>query len=736
MLSRTTQPLTGLTILLLGSAAVTRMSGMWLLASGARVVHRLSGSADHEDDVVATYVAHGVDPFDPEDRFDAVVFTPEVAHELEAVTSSIDRADQIEITSPYPESGDFVRSAITDMQLWARSGLGYLTRHMDASGEMTAIAIPRNRQASILGGALSALAIVTQQLSKALDDKGAPVHIRLDLLELLAMLPMQPIGFAQLDQRIVGEPSPAPFRMPGGTMTTRNGLAFVRPVEPAHWSKLLHLVGVRADLSSAVANDLSLLRIHVDEINESIRAWAAMLTSEEVSDVCQDEHIPVAPVHTASQVAADLHMNTRGFFKDGRVGLPWLASLDESHSRKTTRKSAIRPEQGLPLSDLRVLDLSWAWAGPYATTLLSDLGAEVINVEWHPRASNLRRNPPFAEGKHESNNTAAWWSANQRGKFSIGVNMKSEEGRKIIRELAAQADVVVENFAPGVVDRLGVGYDALREVNPELVYVSLSAFGQVGPRSHYIGYGTQVYAASGAGYATSLDEVTASQMFIPYPDPVSGLCGSLAIAAYIWKARTTGCNARVDVSELETVAMVGLEPLLAGLDPSREILQPEYVVAESRDREPVALFAVDDDEWRRVVEALTDSEETNGMAPARSPSESIAEIVATLDKDDVLSRIGDKGLAAAWVRHSAQVLDDEYLKETALWEQDCSPEVVKSDVNIAGSLWKLDGERTKIWRGSPRLFSDTSAVLIDLLGYTAEQVVALNASGAIAVDSP
>ena len=120
------------------------------------------------------------------------------------------------------------------------------------------------------------------------------------------------------------------------------------------------------------------------------------------------------------------------------------------------------------------------------------------------------------------------------------------------------------------------------------------------------------------------------------------------------------------------------------------------------------------------MEALTDSEETNGMAPARSPSESIADIVATLDKDDVLSRMGDKGLAAAWVRHSAQVLDDEYLKETALWEQDCSPEVAKSDINIAGSLWKLDGERAKIWRGSPRLFS------IDLLGYTAEQVVALS----------
>lgn len=734
MLSRTTQPLTELSVLLVGSAAATRMAGMWLVSCGARVAHR--GQPDATDDVVATYVAHGLAAFDPNDRFDAVVFSSDVERELDEVGPGIERADRIEITSPYSEGDDFRRSAISDMQLWARSGLGYLTRHMDATGEMTTIAIPRNRQASILGGALAALAVVTQQLSRR-GDTGSKSHVRIDLLELLAMLPMQPVGFAQLDQRIVGAPSPSPFRMPGGTVGTSNGLAYVRPVEPAHWSKLLHLVGVRSDLADAVTDDLSLVRTHIDEIDERIRGWAASLTSEAVSDICQDEHIPVAPVYNPVQVASDNHLNARDFFTNGRVGLPWLACLDApSKTERTARVAGVRPDDGLPLAGLRVLDLSWAWAGPYATTLLSDLGAEVINVEWHPRASNLRRNPPFAGGQHASNNTAAWWSANQRGKFSVGINMKSDEGRQIVRELAAQADVVVENFAPGVVDRLGVGYDDLRDVNPKLVYVSLSAFGQVGPRSHYIGYGTQVYAASGAGYATSCDGETASQMFIPYPDPVSGLCGSLAMAAYIWKARTEECSARVDVSELETVALVALEPLLAGMDVNRDVSLPEYIVAESREGEPIALFALDADEWRTIFGVLTAAEESVDAKTDDETIDSIVRVIAGLDKDTVLSRLENRGLAAAWVRNSAQVLADDYLQQSGFWVQDQSPEIRNSQVDIAGSLWTVNHERTPIWRGSPRLFGDTGSVLTRILGYSASQVEALASVGAIALDTP
>ena len=414
-----------------------------------------------------------------------------------------------------------------------------------------------NRQASILAGIAAATAAAAGSIQK--HPEGKNKRITIDQLELLALMPMQPIAYAQLTKRVVGSERIVPS-IPGGTMPTSNGFAFVRPVEPEHWSKLLQLVGQLESIASDVTASPGLLREHRELIDRRLRSWALAHTSEEVADLCQAEHIPVAPVYRPEEVVRDTHLNARNFFRDKDdvgVNLPWLSECrgsSESFSRKTT--DFIRPPSSLPLAGLRVLDLSWAWAGPFATTLFADLGAEVINVEWHPRASNIRRNPPFANNNSESHNTSGWWSANQRGKFSIGVNLKSENGKRIVHELAAISDVVVENFAPGVVDRLGVGYEDLVAVNPRIVYVSLSAFGQTGPRSHYIGYGTQVYAAAGAGFATSQDGESMSQMFIPVPDPISGLVGAYAMASYIRNARLTGKSARVDVSELEAMATI------------------------------------------------------------------------------------------------------------------------------------------------------------------------------------
>ena len=190
----------------------------------------------------------------------------------------------------------------------------------------------------------------------------------------------------------------------------------------------------------------------------------------------------------------------------------------------------------------------------------------------------------------------------------------------------------------------------------------------------------------------------------------------------------------MDVSELETVALVGLEPLLEGLDTTSEVCLPQYLVVESRDGEPLALFAMDDYEWRAILQLLS----TDATSSTRKEDvlEAITRNVAGLDKDDALSRLGDAGFAATWVRHSAQVLKDDYLAKTGLWEQDRSPEVMNSRINIAGSLWQLDGHRTSIWRGSPRLFGDTRSVLMELLGYSDADVEAMSATGAIAVDTP
>jgi crotonobetainyl-CoA:carnitine CoA-transferase CaiB-like acyl-CoA transferase len=397
----------------------------------------------------------------------------------------------------------------------------------------------------------------------------------------------------------------------------------------------------------------------------------------------------------------------------------------------------VRPREDLPLAGLRILDLTWAWAGPFATTVLADLGAEVINIEWHPRASNIRRNPPYANDREESNNSAGWFSANQRGKLSLGVNLREPDGKQIVRDLAARCDVVVENFSPGVVGRLGIDYDELIQANPRLVYVSLSAFGQTGPNAHYIGYGTQLYAASGASYATGADGQTLSQMWIPYPDPVSGLAGAFAIAAYVYNARVHGRPAFVDVSEMESLCAILLEPLLEPqLEPklaadaaapstttsAADDAGPGYTVVRTADDHFVALMARDEADRIATGRAL-DADEAVPSA-LRAAAE-------RLDASELLERMDQAGLFAVPVQDSSQVLQDPFLNERGFWVSDESPELVEANVRIGGAIWHVDGRRAPIWRGAPPLFSDTRIVLERTLDYEPGRVDDLIERGVI-----
>lgn len=756
------ESLQGLRILALGAGVAVRFAAFWLAESGAHVVaFRPDWQVPEEGGPEAAFErqvcrASGAANFDQDDCYDILITDTAALDELgcRVPVRLLAGAVTIEITSPLPAANSFDEALLADMTLWARSGLGYLTREIEDDWQLGIPCIPLNRQASILAGIAAATAAVTA-VQQDHDSSPAPRCIAIDQLELLALMPMQPVAFAQLAGRIVGKERG--HTGPGGTVPTANGMAYVGPVEPAHWAKLLRLVGDLDWAADRVESNPGLLRESANEIDRRIREWALQHTSEEIADLCQAEHIPVTPVYRPDQVVRDSHLAARGFFRDDELNagsaavlnLPWLATIGEgadepsatpdgarqldARSSEPVRPRAASPDLELPLAGLRILDLSWAWAGPFATTLLADLGAEVVNVEWHPRASNLRRNPPYAENRRESNNTAAWWSANQRGKLSIGVDLKTREGKQIIRDLAAQSDVVVENFSPGVVDRLGVGFQDLVPVNSRLVYVSLSAFGQTGPRSHYIGYGTQLYGAAGAGYTTSQDGRTLSQMWIPYPDPVSGLAGAFAIAAYVRNARATGRPARVDVSELEAIASVNLEPLLKALEDTLinahsataaapSTTSPRYLVVATADNRFVLLLARTLDDWPAFQQALDARNAT---------AEAIRAAAQPLDARQLLDRAVVANLLATPIQDSAEVLADPYLAARDFWIADQSAEVAPTGIRMGGAIWHIDGHRAPIWRGAPRLFSDTRAVLQQLLAYTPAAIDTLFADGVV-----
>jgi crotonobetainyl-CoA:carnitine CoA-transferase CaiB-like acyl-CoA transferase len=586
-----------------------------------------------------------------------------------------------------------------DVLAWASSGMAYLTRTAYPERTDRLPRFPFDRQASVLSGTVAALAVCAVEYG-ARAGRRRPRNIEVDLQEVLTALLQQPVASAQI--RLEAAPAVEPRRFPGGVKPAADGLVFVQPVEPTHWERLLDRVGGLDGLGISSPLRLTELVANRDAVDTAVDAWVASRPAAEVISELQDDHVPAAPVYEPADVLTDEHLKARGFFGLDGPTVPWIRTALETLPPSTPRaRAGWRPDSGLPLEGLRVLDLSWAWAGPFATTLLADLGAEVINLEWHPRPSNLRVQPPLTTAG--SPDASGWWSANQRGKASVGVNLKTAGGRAVVADLAAVSDVVVENFAAGVVDRLGVGFADLVTRNPDLVYVSMSAFGASGPAAHWIGYGTQVLAASGMTRTTMPDDGYVALMGIPYPDPVSGLAAALAVMAAVGRGA-----AHLDVSELEATCPAIFGSLLAAAAGTSPVGPPVRVVVTADGTFVAVTSSVD-----TVLDAVE--------AGARQ-----------MTVDQVISEARTSGGDAVVVSAPKHLLADERLRSRGFWRADDAPLLRAQGVEIAGPVAIIDGQRPEWWRGAPDLFEDTEAVLTTVLGYDRDVIDRLLAEGAIA----
>jgi crotonobetainyl-CoA:carnitine CoA-transferase CaiB-like acyl-CoA transferase len=218
----------------------------------------------------------------------------------------------------------------------------------------------------------------------------------------------------------------------------------------------------------------------------------------------------------------------------------------------------------LPLEGVRVLDLSRVLAGPYATMVLADLGADVLKVEHPERGDDTRHwGPPFAGGE------SAYFLSVNRNKRSIGVDLKDQEGLERVKKLAAEADVLIENWRRGALEKLGLGYKALREENPDLIYCSVTGFGP-GPDEDRPGYDFLVQARGGVMGITGQPGGEPTKVGVAISDIVCGLFASNAILAALYRRSATGEGARIEVplfeSTLGWLANRGQEYLVSGED--------------------------------------------------------------------------------------------------------------------------------------------------------------------------
>ena len=392
-----------------------------------------------------------------------------------------------------------------------------------------------------------------------------------------------------------------------------------------------------------------------------------------------------------------------------------------------------------PLAGTRVLDLTNVLAGPFACHQLAHLGAEVIKLEAVGRgdlARNLGADPALsAQGMGIS------FLAQNAGKTSLTLNLKDPRGKDILRQLVREADVLVENFRPRVMERLDLGYDNLRSENPRLIYCAISGFGQDGPWADNPAYDQIVQGAAGVMSITG--DQTPLRVGYPLSDTVGGLTAAMAITAAL-SATPRGCF--IDVSMLEatlaTMGWVVSNHLIGGVEPARhgnenptsapsgtfQASDGLLNIAANKDEqwEALARYLGREDLLGRAEFATREDRKSNRLR-LRAELETV---LTTRPAEEWANALNKIGVPAGPVLSVPQALAHPQVAERGMIAQFPAPDGVGRDISLLRTGFSIDGERPKVDRPPPVLGADTDRILGEL-GFSAIQITELRAEGVI-----
>jgi glutaryl-CoA transferase len=402
------------------------------------------------------------------------------------------------------------------------------------------------------------------------------------------------------------------------------------------------------------------------------------------------------------------------------------------------------------LGGLRVLDLSRILAGPWATQLLADLGAEVIKIERPGEGDDTRGwGPPFVVGNNDHDLFSAYYLAANRGKKSVAVDFSKPEGREIVSELATSCDVVVENFKVGGLKRLGLDYETLSALNPGLIYCSISGFGQTGPYKDKPGYDLLVQAMGGLMSITGAADGEPMKVGVAVADIFTGLYGTVAILAALNERRTSGLGQHIDLALLDvqiaTLANQGMNYLASGVAPRRHgNAHPNivpYQAFATRDGHIVVAVGTDA-QFARFVTILgvpqlsADPRFQRNADRVRNRAELLPILtseIQTWSKTDLLHALEAEKIPAGPINEMHDVFESPQIAARGL--------VIEQPLDDGGSLTKLVGNpirfsRTPIEYGHapPRLGAHTHDVLRCDLAKSESDVARLEAQGIVSVD--
>jgi crotonobetainyl-CoA:carnitine CoA-transferase CaiB-like acyl-CoA transferase len=599
--------------------------------------------------------------------------------------------------SPFGQTGPKANDPASDLTLMYSSGIArLLTGQVDDFSE--APIRPVGDQSAFIGGLAAACAGMHAAQPHM---RGAVIDVSIE--EALATMAVGELTNAGLHGR-----SRSRKRLTDGNGATvcilpaRDGYAAISPREDRQWSAWLAVMG-----SPGWGNDPRFAtkadRIaNWDALYALMSAWNRQHSKQWIADAAQAARVPSFPLRELAEQFASPQLAHRGFWRavelEGRrikaPGAPFGLSIAQP-------THIPQPSPGpLPLSGVRVLDFSWVIAGPTTTRYLAAMGAEVIKVE--------------APGRGDPGRTSELHTVLGQAKRGIVLDLKQPAAVELACSLAKHCDVLVENFASGVMDRLGLGAAALQERNPGLIYVSASGLGREGPESHAVAYGTLLQCYAGFAGLNRHPDIPPRVGFA-WLDPMCGLMLAFIVAAALWQRRRHGGVARVDFSMIEAMLWTMAEPLLAAQ--CGEAPTPR---GNRSDRHAVhgAFRCAGEDEWVAIAAGVDECRKLRSVV-GDAPQE---EWLRSRPAAAVVASLVNTGIPAAALASSLDLVNDEHLRLRGFWERSAS--------GVLPALpWGASFDRKR--GAAPGLGADTDAVLADVLDLPADTITALRRSGAL-----
>lgn len=393
--------------------------------------------------------------------------------------------------------------------------------------------------------------------------------------------------------------------------------------------------------------------------------------------------------------------------------------------------------RGGPLQGVRVIELTKVWAGPYTGKLLAYLGAEVIKIESLESLDVTR-----IYGVADMNNAPGFQSVNPQ-KLSVQIDMKTPKGVELILDLLGKSDILVENLRPGAVKRLGLGYEAVKKIKPDIVFVSMGMYGGDGPLSYQTGYAPCFAALGGVSALVGYEGQSPTGMNVRYADSTYGAAAAYAAVVALMHRRRTGQGQFVDVSAVECMtSMIGdammdfaLNGTIRECDGNRNPDMAPHGVYPCRDGEWISIAVSSEKAWKALAEAmgrpeLAEHPHFRTLSSRKAHEDELDRLVsewaASRDVAELVAELQQRGVAAAKSQSSVDLISDQHLWSRSFYRE------VKDGAGqtklTVGPSWKMSREAA-IVDAAPRLGEHNAYVLGDILGLSFEEQQKLAQAG-------